>query len=1351
MENGSTLADGRYTILEQLGQGTLGPSYLAREARSGIPVVIKPMPQEVTREERELGELIRHFQLVHSLEHPHIASAHTLEYDAAKSFHFLVLEHVEGLNLQDFLSSQPEGKVPVSVASGIVRQLADALDFTHRTTLHRNLKPENIILGPKGDIKLLDFQLVSDKILAACATTGAKGRRRTQHYMAPEYYYGFPPPGPAADRYALAAIFHELVSGRPPFQSEDFQELRNAVCKADPTPLKELSRRQNSLLMQSLAKDPGNRPATAGEFASAVNPPLFASSGLPWKSAILVGLLLAGGYLWHTRPPTTENPSTPVATILERFQPPPPVVEPPAPAKVNEVNKTATRDNTLVLRIRSRPGGAKVLLDGKPLGNTPFVTGRVPVGNHLLRLEKQNYQPFEMDVNLSADTIVDLSLDPLPPDTSPVERESPTQMAMAGSSASAKSSQKAGLTRSKTKSGGQQSTASAAPSRDSRKTASKTTGTTKSDQSQEKVTQSAQHASNQTQKAQQAAQKKEATQKAAQEAEQAAQREDRIDDLVARAEADLDAWRLSHPPGNNALEKFRQVLDLDPNNTLANDGLKRIVNRYLDLARNAGEDMARVERHLELASAIIPDDPGIALFREELIEGPTADEQDPTAGHEEVQELLAEARQDMRSLRLTRPEGENALEKYEAVLKLDPGNSEAQAGIDHIVAKLVPLARADLNSQRLTRPKGRNALHKYRQILRLDPDNPDGRAGVAVIVEQLLTLAEVDITQKRLSQPEGNNAFFKYRTVLELDPGNQKANEGLQRIANRYHEMAQKEEPGSKSRKWFRGLAKAVLAKQSDATSSSEVTPVAAAKSTSRSQRTRATQTYGSRSSSSSRIEASAETDTETTTGQTSRNKSQTKTSTATSGIKTAPPADPKTVQRLLDQGRKYLYANRLTRPEGENALDSYQKALYLDPDNSRGKAGLTIIAKRLVAFGDKDLAASRLTRPPGRNALARYTKALEIDPDNEQAKQGINAIVENYLARADRAGSTNPQSASQYLDRAEAISPQDPRIRQAREKWGLEVRDNWSSRESTPEEVMADSPPLRADEESFFPEETTSDEADLATENLPVEQSPEEVDRESASPPLYNPPSNQLWRDATTGMAFVQIPGGCDKMGSNHGDFDEAPVHDICLDSYWMGRHEVTQGQWNAVMGAGNNPSKFRQGDNYPVETVSWKDVQGFIQRLNTMGPDQFRLPTEAEWEFACRVGKAAPFHFGGTITASQANYNGTYTYKNESPGEYRRATTPVGQFPPNGFGLFDLHGNVYEWVADQYEKDYYGNSPRDNPQGGNSLDDFRILRGGAWYSNPGNLRCSYRYRGRADNRNYGNGFRLVRLDDQP
>ena len=201
----------------------------------------------------------------------------------------------------------------------------------------------------------------------------------------------------------------------------------------------------------------------------------------------------------------------------------------------------------------------------------------------------------------------------------------------------------------------------------------------------------------------------------------------------------------------------------------------------------------------------------------------------------------------------------------------------------------------------------------------------------------------------------------------------------------------------------------------------------------------------------------------------------------------------------------------------------------------------------------------------------------------------------------------------------------------------------------------------------------------------------------------------------------FVSIPGGRFLMGSplsEKGRYDrESPQRWVTVPPFLMGKYQVTQAQWQAVMG--NNPSCF-QGENRPVERVSWQDCVEFCKKLSAIIGRECRLPSEAEWEYACCAGTTTPFYFGNTITTDLVNYDGNYTYANEAKGVCRNETTPVGQFPPNAFGLYDMHGNVWEWCADTWHNNYQG-APTDGSAWLKNGDNNRShLRGGSWLDNP-------------------------------
>jgi formylglycine-generating enzyme required for sulfatase activity len=206
-------------------------------------------------------------------------------------------------------------------------------------------------------------------------------------------------------------------------------------------------------------------------------------------------------------------------------------------------------------------------------------------------------------------------------------------------------------------------------------------------------------------------------------------------------------------------------------------------------------------------------------------------------------------------------------------------------------------------------------------------------------------------------------------------------------------------------------------------------------------------------------------------------------------------------------------------------------------------------------------------------------------------------------------------------------------------------------------------------------------------------------------------------YTDALTGMEFVFVEGGCYQMGDTFGDGfkNEKPVHEVCAGDFYIGIHPVTQGQWVSIMGV--NPSEFKLSDNHPVERVSLHDVGEFIKRLNEMTGVVYRLPTESEWEYACRSGGKREKYSGGSVADKYAWYG-----SNSGNG-----TSAVGRKKSNGLGIYDMSGNVWEWVSDVYDDNAYSKHSRDNPANVGSGSSF-VIRGGSWSSVIEYVRCSNR-----------------------
>ncbi len=229
--------------------------------------------------------------------------------------------------------------------------------------------------------------------------------------------------------------------------------------------------------------------------------------------------------------------------------------------------------------------------------------------------------------------------------------------------------------------------------------------------------------------------------------------------------------------------------------------------------------------------------------------------------------------------------------------------------------------------------------------------------------------------------------------------------------------------------------------------------------------------------------------------------------------------------------------------------------------------------------------------------------------------------------------------------------------------------------------------------------------------------------------------------------LEMVNIPGGSFLMGSPENELErydnESPQHPVNIQPFFMGKFQVTQEQYQAIMG--ENPSHFK-GNKKPVECVSWDNAVEFCGKISKRTGKTYRLPSEAEWEYACRAGTTTPFHFGETISTELVNYDGNYTYGSASKGEYRRQTIDVGSFPANAFGLYDMHGNVWEWCQDNWHKNYQG-APNDGTAWlvDDNENNYRLLRGGSWDVNPRICRCAFRFRLGRGFRFSGIGFRVV------
>jgi formylglycine-generating enzyme required for sulfatase activity len=257
-------------------------------------------------------------------------------------------------------------------------------------------------------------------------------------------------------------------------------------------------------------------------------------------------------------------------------------------------------------------------------------------------------------------------------------------------------------------------------------------------------------------------------------------------------------------------------------------------------------------------------------------------------------------------------------------------------------------------------------------------------------------------------------------------------------------------------------------------------------------------------------------------------------------------------------------------------------------------------------------------------------------------------------------------------------------------------------------------------------------------------------------------------------GMKLARIPAGKFLMGSPPAEKERDAGelrHEVTISRpFYLGIHEVTQGEYDKVLGKPSgggkrNPWNFGAhfgaanggGPDYPMENVKWSQAVEFCKRLSALADEKragrkYRLPTEAEWEYACRAGTTTPFHYGDALSSEQANFNGNYPYGGAAKGPYLRKTAKVGSYKPNAWGLFDMHGNVAEWCSDFYDPDYYKNSPKADPAGPEKgvlptdyNDFYRVIRGGCWLDEARGCRSAYRFRAMPHDPYRLVGFRVV------
>ena len=404
-----------------------------------------------------------------------------------------------------------------------------------------------------------------------------------------------------------------------------------------------------------------------------------------------------------------------------------------------------------------------------------------------------------------------------------------------------------------------------------------------------------------------------------------------------------------------------------------------------------------------------------------------------------------------------------------------------------------------------------------------------------------------------------------------------------------------------------------------------------------------------------------------------------------------------------------------------------------------------------LLAACAAHLQANRLTTGAGGTALACYQEVLAQQPGNMQALEGLAAIAERYRQWAEAAAQrADWQRARGYVQKLRQINAEHPALAVLESRLEAAARAEVERQQQAARQKQEQ----EARERQRLAEEQQRQEEERQRQAEQRRQQ-EEARREAERRRRAREPGT-VFRDCDECPQMVVVPAGSFLMGSPSGeakrDDDEGPVHRVTFDRpFAVGVYEVTFREWDACV-AGGGCNGYRPGDegwgrgDRPVINVSWDDARAYVGWLSRETGEGYRLLSESEWEYVARAGTTGPFHTGATISTDQANYDGDYVYGSGRRGVYREQTVVVGRFPPNGFGLHDVHGNVWEWVQDCWHGDYAG-APVDGgawERGGDCSQ--RVVRGGSWYSSPRILRAANRYMYSTGSRRSTQGFRIAR-----
>jgi formylglycine-generating enzyme required for sulfatase activity/serine/threonine protein kinase len=474
---------------------------------------------------------------------------------------------------------------------------------------------------------------------------------------------------------------------------------------------------------------------------------------------------------------------------------------------------------------------------------------------------------------------------------------------------------------------------------------------------------------------------------------------------------------------------------------------------------------------------------------------------------------------------------------------------------------------------------------------------------------------------------------------------------------------------------------------------------------------------------------------------------------------------DPGTYELLLRSASYQDLRSEVTVAPGEegNIELSLEPAVTQDPaslsDNDSASNARTV--ERLLTAARQDVSEGRLASDSGESALAKYQEVLELDRNNRMAQQGINEIRDHYLEAIQQAFANNELDSVERILGIQQLSrllPQEfERARSRREELILERQ----SREETEQLVSEIQTQLRRlgqdiQVDGVFGEQTSRmiRAFESASQRETISGRPTAAilaALKSASE--WPTPEQAAGIECSFCPEMTEVPRGTFQMGSPQAELDrrpdEGPTRTVQIEAFMLGVHPVTFEQWDACVtdgGCSHRPSDmgWGRGEN-PVINVHWYDIQEYLDWLRNRSGMDYRLPSEAEWEYAARASTTTRFYTGECITSEQANFNGSSPATGCATGDRSGRITPVGSFPANPWGFFDMHGNVLEWVSDCWNEDY-ADAPQDERPRLTGDCSNGVLRGGSWYSEGSRVRSASRYRSARDFRLNTAGFRIAR-----